>query len=479
MEESADAVTEKKRRFPKSIPFILILSLLERVSSIGSSSILLLYMYQKLHFDESTSTALFHTNDFLIYFSPIVGAIVAESYFGIFKTLVAGTLLFLTGISIVAVGSIGVLNLPAIPLTIFGLFISIFGVGCLRGNLSAFGGNQFKLPEDSKNLQLFFSVQFMFFNGGALLSRIFSPILRQDVKCFGSDDCYPVAFGMTLVTMSLGFLTIYAGKRHYVHRPVTDNVFMKVCGCVLYSLRMKLLRMSKEQKSHWLDYADTKYDQKLIEDTKKLFRILKVFIPIPIFWSVFMQQNSRWVFQAARMDGDIGFYTIKPDQMIAVNPISSILLSPFCSKYLYPFLIRIKIGGMFARINIGKFLCFIAFCIAIYVETVIQEHRISVLWLVPQWIILALSENILYVALMNFAYSEGPVNMKAVLTGCVYTTMAIGNLLVTLISGAKLFSSQVYEFMFFNVMLLIAMGVFSLLANDFKKSQKKIPETVL
>lgn len=37
MEASADVVTEKKRRFPKSIPFILILSLLERVSSIGSS----------------------------------------------------------------------------------------------------------------------------------------------------------------------------------------------------------------------------------------------------------------------------------------------------------------------------------------------------------------------------------------------------------------------------------------------------------
>lgn len=70
-------------------------------------------MYQKLQFDESTSTALFHTNDFLIYFSPIVGAIVAESYFGIFKTLVAGSVLFITGIAIVVVGAIEVLYLPA------------------------------------------------------------------------------------------------------------------------------------------------------------------------------------------------------------------------------------------------------------------------------------------------------------------------------------------------------------------------------
>ena len=37
MDESAEAIKEKKRTFPKSIPFILVLSLLERVSSIGSS----------------------------------------------------------------------------------------------------------------------------------------------------------------------------------------------------------------------------------------------------------------------------------------------------------------------------------------------------------------------------------------------------------------------------------------------------------
>lgn len=306
------------------------------------------------------------------------------------------------------------------------------------------------------------------------MSRLFSPILRQDVKCFGSDDCYPIAFGMTLITMFLGFLIIFAGRRHYIHRPVSANIFVKVCGCIFYSLKMKLLSKSKDKKTHWLEYAETKYNLKLIEETKKLFQILKVFIPIPIYWSVFFQQNSRWVFQAARMNGNIGFYTIKPDQMIAVNPISSILLSPICSNYLYPLLTRIKLGGMLARINIGKFLCFIAFCIATYVETVIQEHQISVLWLVPQWIILALSENIVYVALMNFAYSEGPTSMKSVLTGCVFTTMAIGNLLVTLISGAKMFSSQVYEFMFFNVILLMAMAVFSVLAVNFRKSEKKV-----
>jgi len=45
MEESADAIKEKNRTFPKSIPFILFLSLLERVSSIGSSCELKILKY--------------------------------------------------------------------------------------------------------------------------------------------------------------------------------------------------------------------------------------------------------------------------------------------------------------------------------------------------------------------------------------------------------------------------------------------------
>lgn len=71
-----------------------------------------MYLYSKLKFDQSTSTALFHSYDFLGYFFPIVGAIVAESYFGMFKTIVAGTVLFSIGTGIVAVSAIELLNVP-------------------------------------------------------------------------------------------------------------------------------------------------------------------------------------------------------------------------------------------------------------------------------------------------------------------------------------------------------------------------------
>jgi hypothetical protein len=67
--------------------------------------------------------------------------------------------------------------------------------------------------------------------------------------------------------------------------------------------------------------------------------------------------------------------------------------------------------------------------------------------------------------------------MKSIMTACVFTTIAIGNLMVTLISGAKIFSSQVYEFTFFLVILFIAVIFFSILAAKFRKSQRNARTT--
>lgn len=313
----------------------------------------------------------------------------------------------------------------------------------------------------------------IFIKIGALTSRVFSPVMRQDVKCFGANDCYPLAFGFNSATMSLAILIVLAGNRFYTHRPITDSIFKKVCGCVLYSLKEKLFGNQKITKDNWLDYAEPKYEQQLIKDTKRMLRILKLFIPIPILWAVCLQQSSRWIFQATRMNGDIGIYDIKPDQMIALNPLVSIFSMPFFSTVFIPLLAKIKLGGLLGRITFGGYLMCLAFIVAIFIELKIQNDFVSMLWLIPQWTLASLSENFFFVALLNFSYTEGPENMKSVMTACVFTTVAIGNLIITFISGAKLFSSQVYEFIFFVAILFVAMTIFAMLAIKYRKSQKR------
>ena len=40
-----------------------------------------------------------------------------------------------------------------------------------------------------------------------------------------------------------------------------------------------------------------------IQDIKYVLRVLILYIPLPLFWSLFDQQGSRWTLQAVRMNG--------------------------------------------------------------------------------------------------------------------------------------------------------------------------------
>lgn len=55
---------------------------------------------------------MYHTYEFLIYFTTIFGAIIAESWLGLFKTIASMNLMYAFGAGIVSVGAIEVLGLP-------------------------------------------------------------------------------------------------------------------------------------------------------------------------------------------------------------------------------------------------------------------------------------------------------------------------------------------------------------------------------
>ena len=86
-----------------------------------------------------------------------------------------------------------------------------------------------------------------------------------------------------------------------------------------------------------MDHAKGKYDSKLIEDVKIVLRVLVMYIPLPVFWALYDQQGSRWTFQATRMNGQVGNYIIKPDQMQLINPAIILILIPLFDQIIYPF----------------------------------------------------------------------------------------------------------------------------------------------
>ena len=100
--------------------------------------------------------------------------------------------------------------------------------------------------------------------------------------------------------------------------------------------KVKGLFKTEQRKEHWLDHAKSKYDHDVVEDTKKFMQVLKIFIPIPLFWALFDQTGTRWVAQACKTTGQVGSTFIKPDQMQVINPLLILLLIPIFDRLIYP-----------------------------------------------------------------------------------------------------------------------------------------------
>lgn len=83
------------------------------------------------------------------------------------------------------------------------LFMVGMGSGGIKPCYQAIGGDQFRLPEQKGYMLLFFSLFVIVVHGGTMVSTAVTPILRQDYKCFGADDCYPLAFGISVIMMGL------------------------------------------------------------------------------------------------------------------------------------------------------------------------------------------------------------------------------------------------------------------------------------
>lgn len=227
------------------------------------------------------------------------------------------------------------------------------------------------------------------------------------------------------------------------------------------------------QKAHWLDYAEEKYGLTSIAETKTVVNILKLYLPLPIYWAVYTQQGSRWIFQATRMNGDLGFYTIKPDQMIIFNSLMGICAIPVCNYVIYPALAKIGIKTYLHKMTLGGFLAAAAFVISAFVQIQIADNFISIFWLVPQYLVLAISENFVYIANVSFAYAEAPPSMKSVMQAFIFLTIAIGDAIVAIISGTRIFESRTVELFFFAGVLCINQVVFGILAYRYERSKKK------
>uniref|UniRef100_A0A8C3VXK6 Solute carrier family 15 member 1 n=1 Tax=Catagonus wagneri TaxID=51154 RepID=A0A8C3VXK6_9CETA len=373
--------------YPLSIFFIVVNEFCERFSYYGMRALLILYFRLFIGWDDNLSTAIYHTFVALCYLTPILGALIADSWLGKFKTIVSLSIIYTIGQAVVAVSSINDLTdfdhngtpdkiSVHVALSMIGLALIALGTGGIKPCVSAFGGDQFEEGQEKQRNQ-FFSIFYLAINAGSLLSTIITPMLRvQECGIHSVQACYPLAFGVPAALMAVALIVFVIGSGMYKKLEPQGNIMAKVVKCIGFAIKNRFRHRNKKfpKREHWLDWAKEKYDERLICQIKMVTRVTFLFIPLPMFWALFDQQGSRWTLQATTMNGKIGVLKIQPDQMQTVNAILIVVMVPIMDAVVYPLIAKCGLNFTSLRkMAVGMFLASMAFVAAAIVQVEIDK----------------------------------------------------------------------------------------------------------
>ncbi|XP_037039378.1 peptide transporter family 1-like [Bradysia coprophila] len=460
--------------YPKRVFLIIGNKFCERWSFWGLNTILVLYLKNELGYTENVTTALYHGFLTTVYFMCIFGGLLSDVWWGKFKTILNLSIMYFVGFVIMSFSSASILNISPHVLSIVGLIVIAVCAGGVQPCLSAFGADQFKSPEQEPQIVRYFSLFYFAMSLGTVLTIIISPLLKENVQCFGHDDCFPLSFGVSAISMLISIVIFVSGKSSYTcKRSSSENTVIDVFLCIWNAFLTKFRDGHAKPCKNLLDYSIDKYGHQLVEDTRILLRIFALYVPLPFFWALYDQQTSRWILQASKMNGDIGFFVVLPDQVPLLPPLLLLVFIPLFDTAIYPLLSKIGIRRPLQRMVLGGLASALAFLCSALVQFQIDrspEKTVTMLWLVPQYVSLTVAEVMLAITGYSFSYEQAPTNMKSVVQAIWLSTRAFGDLILIFITGATFFQSLAYEFLMLSVIMAVDMIVFTGLAYNYKSN---------
>lgn len=489
--------------------FILGTEFCERFTYYGMTAILPLFLTGYLAFSQSSSVQIMSGVSFASYLFAFVGAILGDSYIGKYATIGSFSSLYAIGTILLAVSAIpGVTGIP--PhwwMAGLALLVITIGTGGIKPCVSAFGGEQISNPDSRA---VFFSYFYLMVNIGSFISMFVTPLIKSN-PCFGRSDCFTGAFSLPAGLMIVAVIVFLSGKKLYKPGPPRNTIMIDfVCAVSLAASRKVksiFVKRTEPRPANWIQYAKPKYSDEMLEHCRAMLNVFLTFLPLCLYWGLYSQMSSRWIFQATMMNESLGgSLKIMPEQMGILNCILVIIFVPLFDALLYPAVKKItrKPFSPFARIVSSMILGSISFVIAACVQIFMEKRGtfepdplnpltlkcvdgcVSILWQIPQYIILTASEVLLSVAQLGLVYSMAPKELKSVCSALSMLTNAAGNLLV--IGFAKVDpiswfaksdtgrSSAVGNFFMWSVLCLIGTAWFCLSTRGLDVQEKEEAE---
>lgn len=432
---------------PSGIPYIVGNEAAERFSFYGMKAILAVFMTEYLLNQNGDlavmgdADAKFYLHSFVVagYLFPLAGAILADWFFGKYRTILWLSIIY----------CLGHLSL-ALDETRFGLGLGLsliaVGTGAIKPCVSAHVGDQFG-ANNRHLLSRVFGWFYLAINLGALASTLVTPILlnKESFHALFGKFAAPLAdlgiqpgpglaFGVPGVLMALATFVFWLGRNTFVHVPPRGSAFLK---------------------------------EAFGEDGRRaLGSLIPIYFCIAAFWCLFDQTASAWVLQAKSMDMQLLGTTWLPSQLQAVNPLFILLFVPLFSYVIYPAMNRLFTVTPLRKIGIGMFLMIPAFSISGLIQTWIDSGIApSIGWQVLAYAILTAAEVMVSITCLEFSYTQAPRSIKSIIMSLYLASIALGNeftaVINAFISRAPLkewLQGANYYWFFTGVMLIAAIA---------------------
>ncbi|KAM0914433.1 hypothetical protein ACQ4PT_011608 [Festuca glaucescens] len=479
-------MTAEKRSSTATLsrPCVLIIAVagVERFAFKGVASNMVTYLTDVVKMSTSAAAMSVSAWAGVTSMLPLVSAILADSYWDRYSTITISSLLYVTGL--IGLTSWSLLHkwMPRSSLFLPLYLISI-GQGGYNPSLQAFGADQLDIgdedddqsgcstPEEKGRVKsAFFQWWYFGICCGSLLGNSTMSYV-QDTVGWGIGFAIPSAAMAVSIAAFFCCTPLYKqqiSQPRSVHgTSFLDSIFRAIKS-LLASVSAGKIRLSPrhdgEEGDNENSFSELELQEKplkvaeltnpkdsLNEATTKpsvakiILRLLPIWTVLLMFAVIFQQPMTFFTKQGALMDHQVGggVFVIPPAMLQSTITVSIILLMPLYDRMIIP-LIGVITGHskgitVLQRIGVGMVLSIVAMAIAALVESrrrCLVAGQMNIAWLLPQYVLLGVSDVFTVVGMQEFFYTEVPSAMRTIGIGLYLSVFGVGSLV-----GAMLISA--------------------------------------
>ncbi|KAM0917034.1 hypothetical protein ACQ4PT_009775 [Festuca glaucescens] len=474
----------KKRGGSKAPAVILGFECLESTAFNGISTNLVVYLETVLHGGNLASASNVTTWFGTSYLTPLFGAVIADTFWGNYNTILVSLALYLLGMMLItfsaflptttaalcAVGASCASTWAVSSRTVAfaGLYLVAIGAGGVRSSLLPFGAEQFDDANaaDRDGKASFFSWFYLCVSFGPIISGVFLVWIQQNVS-------WGLGFGIATACIAVAFAAFVLATPMYKRRVPTGTPLKSLCQVVaaacrkisvkvpaaagfLYEVSDKIDSQPKIAHTSEFKFLDkaaivTESDMERpeaatfwklctvtqVEELKILMRLLPVWITSVIVSSAYAQMNTTFVQQGSAMDMTIMSVPVPAASLGSFEVVCVMTWVLLYNKVIVPALrsFSSRADGEpshLQRMGAGRLLMALTMAVGALVEmkrldSAARGEEISIAWQLPQYFFLAGGEVFCYIAQLEFFFGEAPDTMKSMCTSLALLTVALGS----------------------------------------------------